>query len=197
MTDWIREWMLKLEPKIILQIFLLIKPTSLPKSSVLGSTHGLLRRVKLVKKLFRDVCHKNDKKTCTDHRRTISSSRHKAVVKLRRRESCREGHLGRRWATLQAARAKTTWTQLFASIQSSARTLHWPYPPRSQSKKDPLMHSSHVSSGVDTRLKGSGEWNYRCEQKVSCPLGNTLHEWAENGCFLSTSFSERERLNHL
>lgn len=102
MTDWIREWMLKLEPKIILQIFLLIKPTSLPKISALGSTHGLLRRVKLVKKLFRDMCHKNDKKTCTDHRRTISSSRHKAVVKLRRRESCREDHLGRRWATLQA-----------------------------------------------------------------------------------------------
>lgn len=55
----------------------------------------------------------------------------------------------------QAARAKTTWTQLFASIQSSARTLHWPYPPRSQSKKDPLMHSSHV------KLRGE----YQAERK--------------------------------
>lgn len=134
--------------------------------------------------------HRNAKKLCAGHSRTISSSRQKQLG-----NSEGESHIER--VTLggdeppyrERARAKTTWTQRPASVQSSARAPLWPYPLRSQSKKDHFMYSSYV----DTRLKGSGEWNYRGEQKITVQLENTSHGWVEKGCFLSTTFSERER----
>lgn len=51
--------------------------------------------------------------------------------------------------------------------------------PEARAKRTPWCIPPMSSSWVDTRLKRRRECNSRGEQKVSCPLGNTSHEWAE------------------